>query len=64
MKKERPKDMMGTQEAAEKWGYDRITVWEWCRAGMIPGAVHGSPGSSWLIPRDAKCPHAVHASEK
>lgn len=49
-------DMMGTKEAARKWGFPQSKVWEWCRAGMIVGAVHSKPGGSWLIPSDAKCP--------
>lgn len=55
--------MMKTKEAAEKWGYDQTVVWEWCRSGQIPGAVHGGPGSCWQIPADAKCPRFVHQQD-
>ena len=55
-------DMLSTRQAAAMWGYDQLTVWEWCRSGLIEGAVHGKPGSSWRIPTDAKCPRPVKAA--
>ena len=50
--------MIGTKEAAEKWGCDQTTVWEMCRSGLVKGAVHEGPGRPWRIPADAGCPHA------
>lgn len=54
-------DMMGTKEASRKWGYPQTEIWEWCRAGMIEGAVHGKPGSSWRMPKDARCPRLIRS---
>ena len=50
--------MIGTKEAAEKWGCDQTAVWEMCRSGLIQGAVHEGPGQPWRIPEGAACPHA------
>lgn len=55
-------EMMGTKEASRKWGYSQTEIWEWCRAGMIEGAVHGKPGSSWRMPKDAKCPRLIRST--
>ena len=56
-------ETMSTKEAADKWGYDQLTVWEWCRSGQIAGAIHGGPGKNWRIPADAKCPRLARRKE-
>ena len=48
--------MMGTKQAAEKWGCGQALIWELCRSGMVEGAVHEGPGRPWRIPEGAKCP--------
>ena len=50
--------MIGTKQAAEKWGCDQTAVWEMCRSGLVKGAVHEGPGQPWRIPEGAACPHA------
>ncbi len=50
--------MIGTKQAAEKWGCDQMAVWEMCRSGLVKGAVHEGPGQPWRIPEGAACPHA------
>ena len=51
--------MISTKQAAAKWGCSQASVWEWCRSGLIAGAVHAGPGSCWRIPADAACPVPV-----
>ena len=50
------KRMMGTKEAAALWGCSQTEVWELCRSGLVPGAVHEGPGRPWRIPEGAACP--------
>lgn len=50
---------MGTREAAEKWGYKQSTVSKWCREGLIQNATQDAKGSTWHIPKDAKCPKKI-----
>lgn len=51
--------MMGTKEAAEKWGYSQVTIANWCRKGLIAGAEHDGKGSPWRIPENAQCPKKI-----
>ena len=48
--------MMGTKEAAARWGCTQTEVWELCRSGLVDGAVHEGPGRPWRIPEGTKCP--------
>lgn len=50
---------MGTSEASKKWGYVQRTIERWCRDGLIPGATQDKPGSTWHIPKNAKCPFSI-----
>ena len=56
--------MMGTKQAAEKWGCDQALIWELCRSGLIEGAVHEGPGRPWRIPADAKRPRPARGPEE
>lgn len=50
---------MGTKEAAQKWGYTQETVRKWCNEGLIKNATQDGKGSTWHIPKDAKCPKKI-----
>lgn len=50
---------MGTKEAAEKWGYSQATIRIWCQNGLIENVTQDKKGSSWHIPKDAKCPKKI-----
>ena len=52
-------EAMGTREASKKWGYTPATISKWCREGLIPNVNQDKPGSSWHIPKDAKCPKPI-----
>ena len=56
--------MMGTKEAAERWGCDQALVWELCRSGLVEGAVHLGPGRPWRIPKEAKRPAQARSPEE
>ena len=56
--------MIGTKQAAEKWGCDQSLVWELCRSGLVEGAVHGGPGQPWRIPKEAKRPAQAKCPEE
>ena len=56
--------MMGTKEAAARWGCSQTEVWELCRSGLIEGAVHMGPGRPWRIPEDAACPRPCKKPEQ
>lgn len=46
-----------TQEAADKWHTDRRLVSDWCKNGLIPGAIKDRNGNTaWSIPSDARRP--------
>ena len=55
---------MGTSEAAEKWGYSKETIRKWCALGMIKGVTQDKKGSSWHIPKDAKCPKPIKTKNR
>lgn len=55
---------MGTKEASEKWGYNQETIRKWCKENLIDGATQDKPGSSWHIPKNAKCPRKVRTKNK
>ena len=57
-------ETMGTKEASKQWGYDKDTISEWCRNGLIPGADHDGPGSPWHIPKDAECPRPIKVKKE
>lgn len=50
------KNMMGTSEAAEKWGCSRDEVSKLCRMGKISGAEQDGKGKPWRIPVDTPNP--------
>jgi len=50
---------MGTGEASERWGYTPDTIRKWCKQGLIKGATQDKSGSTWHIPKDAKCPKQI-----
>ena len=50
---------MGTKEASRLWGYTPETIRRWCREGKILNATHDAKGSTWHIPKNAKCPRPV-----
>ncbi len=50
------KNMMGTSEAAEKWGCSRDGVSRLCRMGKISGAEQDGKGKPWRIPRNTQSP--------
>ncbi len=50
------KNMMGTSEAAKKWGCSQEEVSKLCRMGKIGGAEQDGKGRPWRIPRDVQSP--------
>ncbi len=50
---------MGVKEAAEKWGYSPQTIRKWCAEGLIDNVTQDKKGSSWHIPKNAKCPKKI-----
>ena len=46
-----------TQEAADKWHTDRRLVSDWCKNGLIPGAIKDRKGNTaWSIPSETRRP--------
>lgn len=46
-----------TQEAADKWHTDRRLVSDWCKNGLIPGAIKDRNGNTaWSIPSETRRP--------
>lgn len=56
-------DSMGTNEASRLWGYSQDTIRKWCRLGLIPDVNQDKKGSSWHIPKNAKCPKPIKKKE-
>lgn len=54
---------MGTKEASELWGYAQKTISKWCREGLIQNATQDKKGSTWHIPKDAKCPRKIKTTK-
>lgn len=54
---------MGTKEASELWGYTQNTIRQWCKDGLIPNATQDKKGSTWHIPKNAKCPKRIKTNK-
>ncbi len=57
-------DTIGTYEASQLWGYPQDTIRRWCREGKIKDAEHDFSGSTWHIPKDAKCPRPIKKKDE
>lgn len=46
----RDRRFLSPTEVADEFGLSAQTIRNYCRAGLFPGAVKPTRGSSWLIP--------------